>query len=150
MGVRVPPFAFLHGKNATRNANCKMQNLEEKKNIKSFDLGIRTKDFALQIIQLYKILPESVEAKVIGKQVLRSGTSVGAQYREAKRARSKAEFLAKIEGALQELEETGYWLELLVESRTIARGSLIDALFQEHKELTAILISSANTVNQKK
>ena len=73
----------------------------------SKDLSIRTKDFALRIIRLYKSLPEAVEAQVIGKQSLRSGTSVGAQYREAKRARSGAEVTSKMESALQELEETG-------------------------------------------
>jgi four helix bundle protein len=82
------------------------------------DLKTRTKQFALRIIRLYKALPNTVEAQVIGKQVLRSGTSVGAQYREATRARSDAEFISKIESGLQELEETIYWLELLVESQT--------------------------------
>ena len=67
------------------------------------ELGDRTKRFALRIIRLYGALPKAVEAQVIGKQVLRSGTSVGAHYREAVRARSMAEFISKIEGALQEL-----------------------------------------------
>ncbi len=70
------------------------------------DLKIRTKKFALRIIRLYKALPNSVEAQIIGKQILRSGTSVGAQYREVTRARSTAEFISKIESASQELEET--------------------------------------------
>ncbi len=80
------------------------------------DLKKRTKKFALRIIRLYSSLPKSTEAQVIGKQVLRSGTSVGAHYREACRSRSNAEFISKIEGGLQELEETIYWLELLIES----------------------------------
>jgi four helix bundle protein len=67
------------------------------------DLGKRTKDFALRIIRLYAALPKTTEAQVIGKQVLRSGTSVGAHYREARRAKSDADFISKIEGALQEL-----------------------------------------------
>ena len=74
------------------------------------DLKIRTKKFALRIIRLYKALPNSVEAQIIGKQILRSGTSVGAQYREVTRARSTAEFISKIESASQELEETMYWI----------------------------------------
>ena len=70
------------------------------------DLRKRTKEFALRIIKLYAALPKSTEAQVIGKQLLRSGTSVGAQYREACRAKSNADFISKIEGGLQELDET--------------------------------------------
>jgi four helix bundle protein len=70
------------------------------------DLKVRTREFALRIIRLYTALPRTTEAQVIGKQVPRSGTSVGANYREATRARSSAEFISKIETALQELEET--------------------------------------------
>ena len=73
-----------------------------------YDLRARTKAFALRVIRLYVALPKTTEAQVIGKQVLRSGTSVGALYREAKRARSTSEFVSKIEGGLQELEETVY------------------------------------------
>ena len=80
------------------------------------DLRKRTKAFALRIVRMYVSLPKTSEAQVLGKQVLRSGTSPGAQYREAYRSRSTAEFTSKIEGGLQELEETAYWLELLVES----------------------------------
>ena len=71
------------------------------------DLKARTKQFALRMIRLYSALPKTTEAQVIGKQVLRSGTSVGAHYREASRSRSTAEFVSKIEGGLQELEENG-------------------------------------------
>src|SRR2546423_4056699 len=80
------------------------------------DLRVRTKSFALRIIRLYAALPKTVEAQVIGKQLLRSGTSVGAHYREAQRAKSNADFISKIEGGLQELEETVYWLELLADA----------------------------------
>src|SRR6266478_1620664 len=80
------------------------------------NLADRTKILSLRIIKLYTHLPKSLPAQVIGKQLLRCGTSVGAQYREAIRARSNAEFISKIEGSLQELEETTYWLELLGES----------------------------------
>src|SRR5689334_7491108 len=88
------------------------------------DLVRRTKVFALRIIKLYVSLPKTTQAQVIGKQVLRSGTSVGAHYREAKRARSTAEFVSKIEGALQELDETIYWLELLCESEIVSETRL--------------------------
>ena len=76
-------------------------------------LADRTRAFAVRVIRLYSALPKSTEAQVIGKQLLRAGTSVGAHYREAVRARSDAEFISKLEGGLQELEETRYWLELL-------------------------------------
>jgi four helix bundle protein len=90
------------------------------------DLRERTKQFALRIIRLYASLPATGAAQTIGRQVLRSGTSVGAHYREACRARSTAEFVSKIEGGLQELEETSYWLELLAESKLIAARRLGD------------------------
>src|SRR3954471_9300297 len=85
------------------------------------DLRERTKEFALRIIRMYSALPKTTDAQVLGKQVLRSGTSIGANYREAFRGRSRAEFVAKCGDALRELEETSYWLELLVESG-VARG----------------------------
>jgi len=90
------------------------------------DLKNRTKTYALRIIKLYQALPKSGEAQVIGKQILRSGTSVGAQYREACRAKSPADFINKMEGSLQELDETSYWLELLAESKIMPAERLID------------------------
>lgn len=105
------------------------------------DLRVRTKSFALRIIKLFSSLPKTNEAQVMGKQVLRSGTSVGAHYREACRARSTAEFISKIEGGLQELEETVYWLELLTESNTVKEERL-KPLLQEADELIAILVAS--------
>ena len=81
------------------------------------ELKPRTKAFALRVIRMYCKLPEhKVVAQVLGKQVLRSGTSVGANYREAYRGRSKAEFISKVGDSLKEVEETEYWLELLVDS----------------------------------
>ena len=105
------------------------------------DLRVRTKSFALRIIKLFSSLPKTNGAQVMGKQVLRSGTSVGAHYREACRARSTAEFISKIEGGLQELEETVYWLELLTESNTVKEERL-KPLLQEADELIAILVAS--------
>ncbi len=105
------------------------------------DLRVRTKSFALRIIKLFSSLPKTSEAQVMGKQVLRSGTSVGAHYREACRARSTAEFISKIEGGLQELEETVYWLELLTES-SIVKEERLKLLLQEADELIAILVAS--------
>ena len=112
------------------------------------DLKSRTKRFALRIVHLYTALPKSNEAQVIGKQVLRSGTSVGAHYRESVRARSDAEFVSKIEGALQELEETSYWLELLVEAKII-KEKLMSNLIDECDELAAILTTCVKHAKQR-
>src|SRR5882757_832458 len=84
------------------------------------DLKPRTKAFALRVVRMYSTLPKNdTVAQVLGKQVLRSGTSVGANYREASRGRSKAEFISKIGDSLKEVEETEYWLELLVDSHCV-------------------------------
>ena len=113
------------------------------------DLKQRTKAFALRIIRLYSALPNTTVAQVLGKQILRSGTSVGAHYREAHRARSTAEFVSKLNGGLQELEETAYWLELLAESETIELSRL-SPLTQETDELTAILVTLVKNAKNKK
>ena len=105
------------------------------------DLRTRTKEFALRIIRLYSGLPKRTEAQVIGRQIIRSGTSVGANYREAYRARSKAEFIAKAGDCLKEIEETGYWLELLVDSGIVSEDRL-ESLRNECGELTAIFVTS--------
>ena len=104
------------------------------------DLRDRTKRFALQVIRLFGALPKSTEAQVIGKQVLRSGTSVGANYREAYRSRSKAEFTAKMGDCLKELEETAYWFELLIEGK-IMDVSKITEQRKECDELIAIFVT---------
>ena len=104
------------------------------------DLKDRTKEFALRIMKMYSSLPKSVQAQVLGKQVLRSGTSVGANYHEAFRGRSKAEFLAKMGDCLKELDETTYWFELLVKGGIITENKLA-GLLQESKELTAIFVT---------
>ena len=101
------------------------------------DLRERTKKFALKIIRLVASLPRTREAEIIGRQLLKAGTSVGANYREANRARSKAEFRAKIGIVEQESDESLYWLELLKESG-IARGKLLEELLVEADELVAI------------
>src|SRR6266853_1980746 len=90
--------------------------MNDEQNTRRLDLRSRTKKWALGVIRLYSSLPKTTEAQVLGKQALRSGTSVGAHYREAARARSSLEFVSKIECGLQELEETVYWVELLVEA----------------------------------
>src|ERR1051325_6748917 len=77
------------------------------------NLRARTKEYALRIIRLFLALPNTTLAQVLGRQLLKAGSSVGAHYREAYRAKSNADFISKMEGALQELDETGFWLELL-------------------------------------
>jgi len=104
------------------------------------DLRKRTTTFALRVVRLFGALPKSAQAQVLGKQVLRSGTSVGANYREAYRSRSKAEFIAKAGDCLKEIEETAYWLELLVEGSVVPAGKLA-ALRQETDELIAIFVT---------
>ena len=113
------------------------------------DLKVRTKQFALRIIRLYTSLPKTTEAQVMGKQVLRSGTSVRAQYHEAQRAKSDADFINKVEGSLQELEETTYWLELLEEMQLFSEEKL-KPIQTETKELTAIFVTIAKKVKARK
>jgi four helix bundle protein len=124
--------------------------MKDEKENQPIDLKLRTKQFALRIIRLFSALPTTTVAQVIGKQLLRSGTSVGAHYREAHRSRSDAEFISKLEGGLQELEETEYWLELLVDGAIIPADRLGE-LRQEVDELIAILTSCVkNTKSRRK
>src|SRR5881409_1972622 len=104
------------------------------------DLHDRTKRFALNIIRRFSRIPKTTEAQILGKQLLRSGTSVGANYREAYRGRSRAEFISKCGDSLRELEETAYWLELLVDGKIVASEKLA-ALRQECDELIAIFVT---------
>jgi four helix bundle protein len=115
-----------------------------------FDLGTRVENFALAVIHLYTLLaPNDCVVQVIGKQLLRSGTSVGAHYFEAKRARSTAEFCSKIEGGLQELEETGYWLRLLDRAGKTNNNNL-EFLHSESAELLAILTTCVKNAKRPK
>ncbi len=111
------------------------------------DLRVRTKNFALRIIRLYTALPKTTEAQVLGKQLLRSGASVGAHYREAGRARSTAEFISKMEVGLQELDETDYWLELLEEGGIVSAERLTN-LRSEINELMAMMVASVKTAKK--
>ena len=104
------------------------------------DLRQRTKQFALLVVRLYAALPKTTEAQVLGKQVLRSGTSVGANFHEAYRARSESEYIAKIGDCLKELEETAYWLDLLAEAE-IASNDTLAPPKGECNELTAIFVT---------
>jgi len=111
-------------------------------------LRSRTKTFALRILRLFRNLPRSTEAQILGKQLLRSGTSAAANYRATCRARSRAEFVAKLGVVVEEMDETVFWLELLVEGRIIAEKRL-KALLQEANELTAIFAVSRSTAKSR-
>src|SRR4051812_16176765 len=101
----------------------------------------RTRSFAIEIIRFCASLPFSDEARVIKRQLLRSGTAPGAHCREASRARSDAEMISKIETALQELDETLYWMDLLIEAEITPRERL-DPLMQEADELMAMMVAA--------
>jgi four helix bundle protein len=105
----------------------------------------RTKAYALRIIKVYRSLPRTTDAQVIGKQLLRSGTSVGANYREGYRARSDAEMLAKFGTCIQELDESAYWMELLTESE-IVKASALASLLGETNQLIAIFTASVKRI----
>ena len=113
-------------------------------NAKSEELRRRTKAFAVRIIKLFQALPHDTAAQVVGKQLLRCGTSVGANYRAACRARPKAEFVAKVGIVLEECDETVYWLELMVETKIVSANRL-GALLDEAQQLTAIFTASQKT-----
>lgn len=104
----------------------------------------RTKEFARRIIALCRQLPNTREGRLIGDQIFRSGTSVGANYRAACRARSKADFIAKLGIVLEEADECLYWSEILLEEK-VARDDLVVPLMKEANELIAIFVASLNT-----
>ena len=108
------------------------------------DLVRRTRRFALEVLTFYSNLPSTTVCQVLGRQLLRSATSVGAHYREAQRAKSGADFVSKVEGALQELDETGYWLELFPESEN-ADAIAVKRLQSENQELLKIFVTIAKS-----
>lgn len=109
------------------------------------DLKMRTKSFALRVIRMYSKLPKNdTVAQVLGRQVLRSGTSVGANYREASRARSKTEFVSKIGDCLKEIDETEYWLEMIVDSGYVSADRMAE-LLDEARQLIAIFTTIDKT-----
>ncbi len=104
----------------------------------------RTKEFAKRIIHLCRKLPPTDEARLIGKQLFRAGTSVGANYRAACRGRSRAEFASKLGIVLEETDESLYWLEIIVETNMM-KADLLQPLMEEANQLVAIFVSSLNT-----
>ena len=108
------------------------------------NLKDRLRSYSLRIIALYNAIPQTGAGAILAKQVLRSATSVGAHYREALRARSQAEFISKLGGGIQELDETEYWLDLLSGAGILSPSRLSDIL-SETNELLAILTASIKT-----
>lgn len=111
---------------------------------RSGELRTRTEEVAIRIIRLFRVLPRSPEAQVIGKQLLRSATSVAANYRAVQRARSRAEFISKIGIVVEESDESLFWLGLL-EKADILSGDRLHDLMREANELTAIFVASQRT-----
>ena len=111
------------------------------------DLKDRTKAFALRIIKVTEALPQTRTADVIGRQLLRCGTSVGANYRAARRAKSPADFIHKMSIVEEESDESSYWLELLVDAGLVPLAKL-GGLMKESDEITAIVVASINTAKR--
>lgn len=111
------------------------------------DLKDRTKAFGLRVCRLVDALPAGRSSHTIGNQLIRSATSVGANYRAACRSRSTAEFLARLGVVEEEADESGYWLELLIDLGPL-RPELLGPLLQEANELTAIIVASIRTAKQ--
>jgi len=116
---------------------------------KPHNLEERTQAFALRVIRLARALPNTPEGWILAKQVLRSATSVGANYRSAQRGKSKADFIAKLAVAEEEADETCYWLELIVEAELLPRER-VEPLLREAMEITAILTAAGKTAKQNK
>jgi four helix bundle protein len=116
-------------------------------NIAKHDLQKRTKCFALDVIRFFESLPKDETSRVLGRQLLRSGTSVGANYRSAKRAKSNADFINKMTIVEEEADECGYWLELLTEASKVPANKMA-ALLRETSELVAISVASINTARR--
>ena len=110
-------------------------------------LKMRTKQLALRVMRLAEALPRGEAARVIGRQLMRSGTSVGANYRAACRARSTADMIAKLKVVEEEADETLYWLELLIEAGLVPESKL-DGLVRETDEILAMTVASIKTLRR--
>lgn len=126
-------------------------NLKEKpyNNSMQNDLKDRTKQFALRIINLVESLPHGLAAQIVGKQLIRCGTAVAANYRAACRARSQAEFIAKLGIVIEEADEACFWLEIIM-AKNMLKATLVKPLLQESNEITAIMVASVNSTKKGK
>jgi four helix bundle protein len=113
------------------------------------NLKLRTRQFALRVIKLVENLPHDATSNVLGRQLLRAGTSVGANYRAVCRSKSPADFISKMGTVEEEADESGYWMELLVDAGKI-NATKASTLLKEANELTAIAVSSINTARKSK
>jgi four helix bundle protein len=116
--------------------------------MKEDELKQRTKQFALKVIKLVGLLPRSIEGQVIGKQLIRSATSVGANYRAACRGRSKAEFIAKLGIVEEEADETAYWFELIIEGGLLELRN-VEPMLREANEIVAIMAASRKSASRR-
>jgi four helix bundle protein len=114
---------------------------KSKKVVRTADLKARTKQFALRVMKLVDAIPRTIQGRAIANQIIRSATSVAANYRAACRARSRAEFIAKIGVVEEEADETAFWLELIIDSGLLA-AERIHVLLSEAGELVAIMAAS--------
>lgn len=112
------------------------------------ELKLRTKNFSLMIIDLVERLPNSISVRVVANQIVKSGTSVVANYRAVCRARSDREFVAKMNIVLEEADETLFWIEIIMAKQWVSNPEL-EVIWKEGNELTAIFVSSLKTVNNK-
>ena len=112
------------------------------------ELKFRTKNFSLMVIDLVEKLPNSISVRVIANQIVKSGTSVGANYRAVCRARSDREFVSKMNIVLEEADETLFWIEIIIAKQWMSNPEL-EAIWKEGNELTAIFVSSLKTVNDR-
>jgi four helix bundle protein len=122
--------------------------IETQRSASPEELRQRTKQFALRIIKFFQALPKTEEARILGRQILRSGTAVAANYRSACRARSRPDFISKIGITVEEADETALWLELFVESGLIAKAKL-ESLLAEANELVRIFAASRTTAKSR-
>ncbi|MBI4142631.1 four helix bundle protein [Candidatus Uhrbacteria bacterium] len=113
------------------------------------DLSVRTKQYALRILRLVRALPNTIAGRAIANQLIRCGTAIGANYRAACRARSRAEFIAKLGIVIEENDEAIFWLEVIIEGDLLPR-TLVEPLLQETRELLAIMIASSKTARVKR
>lgn len=110
----------------------------------SDELKLRTKQFALRVISLVDALPKTLTGRTLGAQLIRSGTSVAANYRAACRARSKNEFISKLGTVVEEADESVFWLEMIIETKLL-KQVLVESLLKEASEITAIMVASSNS-----
>lgn len=111
------------------------------------ELKLRTKKYALRIIKLVNALPKNITGRTIGNQLIRCGTSVASNYRATCRARSKAEFISKIGIVIEEADESGFWLKLIIETK-IMKEKLILPLLNETNKIVAIMVTSSKTIKK--